>query len=121
MFSKIRRRFSEITTFVKDVANDPRIPERDKKVLLGLLALILSPIDIIPDWIPVFGQIDDIVMLALILDYFFRVLDAEILLSHDPWDMKSFARLRRWSGVASALAPSFVKCRLWRYVGSPYQ
>lgn len=107
-------------TFMKGVVDDERIPERDKKVLTALLLLIVSPVDLIPDWIPFFGQLDDLVMIALILDYFFSVLDQEILLSHWPWDMKAFARLRRFARFIGVLSPRFLKKQIWQYVGAPY-
>lgn len=83
----------QLIEFIKNVAKDERIPERDKTILLALLALIISPIDFIPDWIPIFGVLDDFVMIALVLDYFFNHIDQVILLSHYPWGMKSFARI----------------------------
>ncbi|MES2855032.1 MAG: hypothetical protein V4692_04165 [Bdellovibrionota bacterium] len=43
--------FKQLIQFIRNVANDERIPPRDKKILLGLVALIVSPIDFIPDWI----------------------------------------------------------------------
>jgi len=107
--------------FIKNVANDDRIPARDKKVVLALLALIVSPLDLIPDWIPIIGLVDDVVMLALILDYFFEVLDQEILLSHYPWGMKSFVRLRRWSRFISQLTPTWVKENIWKFQPSVYR
>lgn len=110
-----------ILQFLKDVANDERIPARDKKVLLGLIALFVSPLDIIPDWIPIFGQIDDAIIIALILDYFFNKLDSEILLSHYPWGMKSFARLKRAARMVAMITPSILKDKIWKYEGSPYK
>ena len=111
----------DIFKFVKDVANDEAIPAHDKKVLLALVALIASPFDLIPDWIPIFGQLDDLVMIALILDYFFEVLDQSVLLRHYPFDMKSFIRIKRVAAFFSFFVPSMIKNRLWSYVGSPYQ
>jgi uncharacterized membrane protein YkvA (DUF1232 family) len=112
--------FKSLIEFVKNVAGDVRIPERDKKILLALMALIISPIDLIPDWIPVIGLLDDAVMLALILDYFFNVLDQDILLSHYPWGMKSYARIRRGARMIAMLTPGFIKNRVWKYQPSPY-
>ena len=89
----MKKFIKDLTTFLTNTANDERIPERDKKTLLILIALIISPIDIIPDWIPFIGVIDDFILIAIVLDYFFDVLDQSILLSHYPWGMKSFARL----------------------------
>ncbi len=112
--------FQKGLKFLKDVSTDARIPDRDKQVLSALIVLIVSPVDLIPDWIPVVGQLDDLVMLALVLDYFFNVLDSEVLLSHWPWGMKSFASLRRFARFGGMFAPRFLKKRVWKYVGSPY-
>lgn len=112
--------FKDLKNFLVNTANDERIPSRDKKVLLALIALLLSPIDLIPDWIPIFGLLDDLVMMAIILDYFFSVLDSRILLSHFPWDMKAFARLRAIARALNFCVPKFIKKKLWLYVGDPY-
>ena len=112
--------FKKVSKFLKDVSEDPRIPERDKTVIIAMVVLVVSPVDLIPDWIPVLGQLDDLVIIALILDYFFRVLDGEVLLSHWPWGMKSFVWLRRLARAMGLLAPNFLKKKIWRYVGAPY-
>ena len=112
--------FQDLKAFLQNTANDERIPSRDKKIILAMIALIISPIDLIPDWIPFFGQLDDLVLLAIVLDYFFRVLDSRILLSHWPWGMKSFAQVRAIARVLQFFVPRFVKKRLWKYVGDPY-
>jgi uncharacterized membrane protein YkvA (DUF1232 family) len=111
---------TDLKDFIKNVAQDKRIPERDKKVILAMLALIISPFDIIPDFIPVFGLLDDVILLSIVLDYFFQVLDQEILLSHYPWGMKSFVQLKKIAHFLQIFVPRFVKKKLWSYVGSPY-
>ena len=68
------------------MAKDERIPDRDKALLVALVALVISPSDLIPDWIPLFGMLDDIVIIAIVLDYLFNRLDQDILLSHYPWE-----------------------------------
>lgn len=112
--------FKKLKDFVVNTANDERIPARDKKILLAMVALMLSPFDIIPDWIPVFGLLDDVIILSLILDYFFSVLDSRIILSHFPWDMKAFTRLKKIAHALQMFVPRFVKKKLWAYVGDPY-
>lgn len=44
---------------------DPRIPPVARMVTIGMLAYLLMPFDLIPDWIPVLGQLDDVLVLAL--------------------------------------------------------
>lgn len=113
--------FKDLGQFIQSVARDERIPERDKKVILALLALIISPIDLIPDWIPIIGLLDDLVMLALILDYFFNLLDQDILLSNFPWSMASYSRVRRIARAIASLAPGFIRNRIWKYHPSVYR
>lgn len=111
---------NDVKDFLTNTAKDPRIPDRDKKVLLAMIALLISPFDIIPDWIPVFGILDDLIILSVILDYFFSVLDQNIILSHFPWGMKSFVRLKSITHFTQYFVPKLVKKKLWKYVGSPY-
>ncbi len=114
------KKIRELFAFVKAVAGDPRIPERDKTVLVALVALIASPFDIIPDWIPIIGILDDIVILAIVLDYLFNRLDQQILLSHYPWGMKSYVRIRRVSRSVAVLTPGFIKDKIWKFKPSVY-
>lgn len=112
--------FKKLKDFIINTSSDERIPSGDKKIILALVALMISPFDIIPDWIPFFGLIDDLVILSIILDYFFTVLDSRILLSHFPWDMKAYARLRAIAKTLQIFVPGFLKKKLWKYVGDPY-
>lgn len=112
--------FKDMKDFLVNTANDERIPARDKKILLALVALIISPFDLIPDWIPIFGLLDDLIILSIILDYFFSVLDSNVLLSHFPWNMKAFARIRAVARGLQFFVPRFLKRKLWTYVGEPY-
>lgn len=117
----MRAFLSQLVKFVKDVAQDERIPARDKKMILAFLALIISPVDIIPDWIPIIGVMDDLVLMAIVLDYFFEVLDQEIILAHYPWGMKSYVRLRKASRLITYLTPRPIKNLIWKFESSPYK
>jgi uncharacterized membrane protein YkvA (DUF1232 family) len=112
--------FKDLKNFLVNTSKDERIPSRDKKIIVALIALMISPFDIVPDWIPIFGVLDDMIILSIILDYFFSVLDSRILLSHFPWNMKAFARLRSIARALNMFVPRFVKKRLWSYVGEAY-
>ncbi len=112
--------FRKLKEFIVNVSKDERIPSRDKKIILAMVVLIISPIDFIPDWIPFLGQLDDLILLSIVLDYFFRVLDSNILLSHYPWGMKSFAVLRNIARSLNLFVPNWIQKRIWKYIGSPY-
>jgi uncharacterized membrane protein YkvA (DUF1232 family) len=58
---------------------DRRVPRRRKVVLLGLVAYLSVPIDLVPDFIPVVGQLDDVLITALALRYALRSGGTELL------------------------------------------
>lgn len=64
------------------LARDPRVPLGQKAVLGGIAAYLAFPIDIIPDFIPVIGQMDDVAVLLLGLDWFLRNAPADVVEEH---------------------------------------
>jgi len=63
---------------------DNRVPRQEKALLLGTIAYVLSPVDFMPDFIPFVGQIDDILLVALILKRFMNTVERNVLLNY--WD-----------------------------------
>jgi uncharacterized membrane protein YkvA (DUF1232 family) len=62
---------------------DPRVPTA-AKVLFGATVLyMLSPIDVVPDWLPVLGQADDLVMLMAGLNLFLRACPKWLVQEHE--------------------------------------
>lgn len=61
---------------------DPRVPLPLKGLLVGALAYLVSPLDLIPDAIPVIGQADDLTVLLLVLDLFIRNAPPEVRAEH---------------------------------------
>src|SRR4029079_1186852 len=66
-------------TFIPDcivlvtrLARDPRVSRRRKLLLLGLVGYLALPFDLVPDFIPVAGQLDDAIIVALVLRSFIR-------------------------------------------------
>ena len=49
----MKKRIQQLIGLVRGLIQDERIPKQDKVVLGGLLALMISPVDLIPDFIPV--------------------------------------------------------------------
>jgi len=68
-----------LATFVPDcmllvtrLARDPRVPYRRKLLLVGVAAYLASPLDLVPDFIPVAGQLDDAILVGLVLRHLVR-------------------------------------------------
>ena len=60
-------------------ARDPRVPWPAKAVAAGVAAYALSPIDLIPDFIPVLGYLDDLVIVPLGILLVVRLIPADLL------------------------------------------
>src|SRR5436190_22728301 len=52
---------------VTRLARDDRVPRRRKLMLLALVGYLALPFDLVPDFIPVAGQLDDAIVVALVL------------------------------------------------------
>jgi uncharacterized membrane protein YkvA (DUF1232 family) len=63
-------------------ARDPRTPWYAKALALGIAAYALSPIDLIPDFIPVLGYLDDAILLPLAIMLAVRLVPAEVMAEH---------------------------------------
>jgi uncharacterized membrane protein YkvA (DUF1232 family) len=114
LFSSLKEFAGKSVGFLGALAKDTRIPAWDKAVLAGFAALLVSPIDIIPDFIPLLGQLDDLAILVVILDYVFNRLPEEVVLAHYPWNPAGFKAWRRRMRFLSTLVPDWARKRIWR-------
>lgn len=73
------RELKRQTLVVYFVARDPRTPWPLRLLALGIAAYALSPIDLIPDVIPLLGYLDDLVIVPLGLLLVLRQVPAEVL------------------------------------------
>ena len=62
------------------VARDPRTPWYAKMLVAGVVAYALSPIDLIPDFIPVLGYVDDLLLIPLGIYLALKLIPATILM-----------------------------------------
>jgi uncharacterized membrane protein YkvA (DUF1232 family) len=81
----------DVLRLVRDLIADRSTPTGVRIALIVLLAWLISPIDLIPEFIPVLGPLDDVVVAVLVLRYVRRRLGEEQL-------------RRRWRGSADGFA-----------------
>ena len=86
---------------------DPRVPLR-AKIVVGIASLWLaSPIDLIPDFVPIAGQLDDAIVAALALRFILRTTDGAVVRQHwhgDPATLERVLRMVSWGGRGSPRA-----------------
>ncbi len=80
-------------TMLRKLRTDTRVPRR-AKLAIGLAALwAISPIDLIPEFLPVIGPLDDIVVIALVLRYVGRQVPRSVILEAWPGNPTLIDRL----------------------------
>jgi uncharacterized membrane protein YkvA (DUF1232 family) len=93
------------------LARDPRVPARSKAILVLVGAYIASPIDIIPDFIPGLGQLDDIAIVAFALDQMLNRIPQHVVAEHWDGDEDLLQVVREILDIATAFVPSWIKRR----------
>jgi uncharacterized membrane protein YkvA (DUF1232 family) len=84
----------------KDLLRDPAVP-RGPKIALGIgVVWLISPIDLLPEFLPVLGPLDDAVVAALVLRYLVRRAGPDVVRRHwrgDPATLDAILRFARAS------------------------
>lgn len=83
----------DCVTTVRRLRKDPRVPRRAKIAIIIAGIWVASPIDLIPEFIPIIGPLDDIVVVALALRYAGRQVPREVLLAAWPGEPRLLERL----------------------------
>jgi len=106
-----------LVKLVGRLLKDPRVPRRSK-VALGLAAAyVASPIDLVPEFIPVIGWADDVVFMMLAIDSLIERAGPEIVEEH--WDGPGdlLGLIREVMGVARNIVPNRLSRALERLSG----
>ena len=82
-------------------ARDPRVPWYAKALALAVAAYALSPLDLIPDFVPVLGYLDDLIIVPAGIALAIRLIPPEIMAEHR--ELAAAAQDRPVSLVAGAL------------------
>lgn len=79
----------------KRLLGDPRVPRSRRLVLLVVLGYLALPFDLVPDFVPVAGQLDDVLVVALALRVVLRGAGAGLVREHWPGPEVSLQALLR--------------------------
>jgi uncharacterized membrane protein YkvA (DUF1232 family) len=92
----VARFISDCIVLVRRLLGDPRVPRRHKLLLGALVGYLAFPFDLVPDFIPVAGQIDDVLLVVLALRAVLRGSGSELVREHWPGPERSLALVLRF-------------------------
>jgi uncharacterized membrane protein YkvA (DUF1232 family) len=81
----LRSLLADVPNFVRllwGLARDPRVSKADKAIVVAALAYAALPADVIPDWIPGLGEVEDVLLVALALSRLLGNAGDDVLLDH---------------------------------------
>lgn len=105
------RLLPNLVKLVTRLMKDPRVPRRSKLMVGGLVAYLVSPIDLVPDVIPGVGKVDDLLVSVFVINHLIDRAGEGVVLEHwdGPYDLLDLVRtvldatgqlvpppLRRW-------------------------
>ncbi len=96
------------------LARDPRVPARNKATLLLLTGYLASPIDIVPDFIPGLGHLDDLVIAAFALDQILNRVPPEVVRDHWDGEEDVLQIVQEILDISTAFVPAWLKKRFAR-------
>ena len=92
---ELARLIPNLIRLFKGLLRDPRVP-RSTKVLLGVAVIwLISPIDIVPEFIPVLGPLDDAVVAALVLRHLVKRAGPDVVREHWRGEPATLERILR--------------------------
>jgi uncharacterized membrane protein YkvA (DUF1232 family) len=80
-------------TTARRLRSHPDVPRRAKVALLVAIVWVVSPIDLLPEFLPVIGPLDDVVAVVLLLRYAARSIPRPVLLEAWPGDPALLTRV----------------------------
>ena len=100
------------------LVTDPRVAMVDKLLVFGAIAYIVTPIDLIPDFIPFIGEVDDVYLLVIALQRLISNAGRLVLLDHWGGEAEDLADLNLRGALAAAafFLPRRIRRRL-RVIG----
>jgi uncharacterized membrane protein YkvA (DUF1232 family) len=87
-----------LVVLFRGLLRDPRVPRSSRRWLWFAIVWLVSPLDLIPEFIPIAGPLDDAIVAALVLRHVLRRTDQEVLVDHwrgDPSTLDTIIRLGR--------------------------
>ena len=108
----VRSLVRDIPSFGKllwGLARDPRVSKTDKALVAGVLVYAALPADVIPDWIPGLGEMEDLFLVALALSRLLTNAGEEVIEDHWDGDAETLDTLLDALDSASELLPGPIR------------
>jgi uncharacterized membrane protein YkvA (DUF1232 family) len=110
---RLLRAVPDIARLIARLVGDPVLPRTAKIALAAAAIYLASPLDLIPDFIPVLGYLDDVLLAAVVVDGILNYVDRGLVLKYWPGTVESLEKLARAARFLAAWVPRRLKMRIF--------
>jgi uncharacterized membrane protein YkvA (DUF1232 family) len=107
------RALPDIVRTVTGLARDPVLPKAAKVALAAAVLYLVSPVDLVPDVVPLLGHLDDVFVAAVLVDGMLNFVNRGVVLKYWPGSPESLERVARAASVLAAWVPRRLKQRVF--------
>ena len=107
------RALPDIARLIARLVGDPVLPRAAKIALAAAAIYLVSPFDLIPDFIPFVGYLDDALLAAVLVDGIVNYVDRGLVLKYWPGTPESLDRVARVARILAAWVPQRIKNRVF--------
>ncbi|HEU5323996.1 MAG TPA: DUF1232 domain-containing protein [Methylomirabilota bacterium] len=107
------RALPDLLRLIARLAADPRLPRTAKLALGAAVVYLASPIDLLPDFIPLVGYLDDVLLAAVLVDGILNYVERDLVLRYWPGTPASLDTIARTARVLAAWVPRRLKARIF--------
>lgn len=96
---QLARTIPDLVALTRGLIGDPRVPFGSKVLVAAALLWLISPIDLVPEFIPVLGPLDDVIVVGLVLRHLVKRAGPIVVQDHWRGDPRVLRAALRVAGV----------------------
>ena len=110
---QLLRALPNLVRLIAKLVTDPTLPRAAKIALAAAMVYLASPLDLVPDFIPFLGYLDDLMLAAVLIDGLLNYVDRALVLKYWPGTADSLERIARAARMLAVWVPRRLKARIF--------
>lgn len=111
--TQLLRALPNLVRLIARLVGDPMLPRAAKIALAAAVVYLASPLDLIPDFVPIAGYLDDLLLISVVVDGVLNWVDRSLILRYWPGSPDSLERVARAARMLAVWVPGRVKARIF--------
>ena len=102
-----------LARMIASLLGDRELPTKAKLALGAVALYLVSPVDLLPDFIPFVGMLDDVLLVAIVVDGLLNYVNRSLLLKYWPGDVASLDRVAAVARQLARWVPARMQSRVF--------